>query len=99
MDKGKEAEPTLFQHKRFHYVLGKKPCKVLRKVDDPVCPDKVEWRSRIFQRVYHADVCTYVCQHEEVITAHKADFQVREKMVSDALKLFKGDRTIRNMFF
>ena len=99
MDEERETEPTLFEHKHFYYVFGKRPRKVVRKVDDPVCTDKVELRSRTFQRVYHAGICTYVCQHEEVIAAHKADFQFREKMVSDASELFEGNSTIRNMFF
>ena len=92
MDEGRETEPTLFEYKHFYYVFGKRPRKVVRKVDDPVCTDKVE--NNLCKRI-----CTYVCQHEEVIAAHKADFQFREKMVSDASELFEGDSTIRNVFF
>ena len=93
-----DTDETLFQHEHFYYVFCNRPRRVVKMVDDPGCSDMVELKKRIFQRIYHAGVCTYVCQHEEVTAANKAIFQFREKTVSSISELCESDSTIRNVF-
>lgn len=79
-------------------MFSNRPRKLVNDVDDPNCSSKVQLKKREFKRVYQAAFCTYVCQHNDIIAASKATFELKPKMTVDESELFE-DCTISKVYF
>ena len=78
----------MFYHEHFFYVFSLRPRRLLEFVQDAICPEKMKLNKTTFKRVCEGDGCTYVCEHSNPVTAHRAIVNTSISTVSAIGEIF-----------